>query len=58
MAKEQQAQSAEAVVDDRSLGRRFAEWIQYDAPSWLISLVLHMTVLIVVGILFGRSTGR
>jgi hypothetical protein len=58
MAKEQQAQSAEAVVDDRSLGRRFAEWIQYDAPSWLISLVLHMTVLIVVGILFGRTTGR
>ena len=58
MAADQQPQSPEAIVDDRPLGRRFMDWIQNDAPSWLISLVLHMVVLITVGLLFGRSVTR
>jgi hypothetical protein len=59
MAVSQQPASAEVVLeDDRGLARRFTDWLQHDAPSWLISLVLHMTVLIIVGVLFGRNPGR
>jgi hypothetical protein len=55
---EQTPPSEEAVLDDRGLGRRFTDWVQNDAPSWLISLVLHMVILVTIGLLFGRTVTR
>jgi len=49
---------APAVADEEeqfSLLERFQAWVLHDSPSWLISTIFHTILLLVVGLLMGRS---
>lgn len=46
------------IRDDRTLAERIHDWFHNDSPSWFISLMLHVCVLLILGIAFGGTIYR
>ncbi len=48
-------QGDEFGPDTRSLFERFKDFVLDEAPSWLASMVIHMIVLLLIALFFGRA---
>ena len=47
------AKEAELADDDEPLSGRLQSWLFHDAPSWVISTLVHMIILLIVALFMG-----
>jgi hypothetical protein len=51
------AQTADLALDELQLPwqERFRQWLMHDSPSWLISTIFHLILILVIGLCMGKE---